>query len=128
MHSHCTCRCSLEFSIWYDNTADQRASMRDYNDNTASCFTGGVSAGVCAVAPEGRSSFSGKVFPTQMRHRTGLFISAAVLLVRSIQKAWTTGCRVNVISSCVFVPRSTGVYLYADKSLVRWSLILFSTR
>lgn len=83
--------------------------MRDYNDNAASCFARGW-ARVCArVAPKGRSSFSGKVFPTQMRHRTGLFISTATSCsCAPIQKGWTTGCRVNVISRCVFVPGPLG--------------------
>lgn len=33
------------------------ASVRDYNDNAASCFARGVSAGVRAGAPKGRSIF-----------------------------------------------------------------------
>lgn len=75
---------------------------------------------VCVQEPlRGVRFFSGKVFATQMRHRTRLFISKAIMFVYApIQKNRTTGCRVNVISYFVLFLAHWGLSLCNDKSYV----------
>lgn len=61
------------------------ASVYDYNDNTGLCSGKGRTRGR-AMPPKGCSSFSAKVFATQMRLRTGPFISTPILLLCSHSK------------------------------------------
>lgn len=140
VHSHCICPCSLSPSLVLAFSLSGSAfgmtillisaSVRDYNDNAASCFARGGERG--RGAPEGRSSFSGKVFPTQMRHRTrGLFISTAVLfscVSLPFKRAGQQVAASTSLAVAFLLSRPVGVYLYADKSRVRRSLILSSMR
>lgn len=84
------------------------ALMRDYNDNAASCFSGGW-ARVRARKPlRGARVFRVKFFLRRCATERGYLLARPSCSCTPIQKGRTTGCRVNVISCYVFVPCPLG--------------------
>lgn len=83
------------------------ASVHDYNDNTDLCSRGGERGGAqCPL--RGAQVFRLKFFLRRCAAGRDHLLARLSCLCAPIQKGWTTGCRVNVISHCVFVPSPLG--------------------
>lgn len=79
------------------------ASVHDYNDNTGLCSGRGEGGGAqCPL--RGAQVFRLKFLLRRCASGRDHLLARLSCLYAPIQKVWTTGCRVNVISHSVFVP------------------------
>lgn len=122
------CTCLLWSSAFGMTIQLISASVHDYNDNTSLCYGGGVRGGAqCPL--RGAQVFRLKFFQRRCASGQDHLLARLSCLYAPIQKGWTTGCRVNVISRCVFVPSPLGfIYLADDNSREPYCRILSSRR